>query len=33
MISVARYEIMDNKVGNAYPSDHLPVMADITVYN
>ena len=33
MISVARYEIMDNKVGNAYPSDHLPVAADITVYN
>ena len=33
MISVARYEIIDNKVGNAYPSDHLPVAADITVYN
>ena len=33
MISVARYEIIDNKVGNAYPSDHLPVIADLTVYN
>ena len=33
MIAVEKYEIMDNKVGNAYPSDHLPVAADITVYN
>ena len=33
MISVARYEIIDNKAGNAYPSDHLPVTADITIYN
>ena len=33
MISVARYEIIDNKVGNAYPSDHLPVTADLTIYN
>ena len=33
MISVARYEIIDNKVGGSYPSDHLPVTADLTVYN
>lgn len=33
IISVARYEIIDNKAGNAYPSDHLPVTADITIYN
>ncbi len=32
IISVERYEIIDNKIGDRYPSDHLPVRATITVY-
>ena len=33
IISVERYENMDNKVGGSYPSDHLPVAANLTIYN
>lgn len=31
-ISVQLYEQWDNQIGGKYPSDHLPVYADITVY-
>ena len=31
-ITVEKYEIWDNKTSKGYPSDHLPVWAEITVY-
>ena len=33
LISVEKYEIINNIVGGKYPSDHLPVMSDLTIYN
>lgn len=30
-ISIQKYEIWDNKIGNRYPSDHLPVCVELTV--
>ena len=31
-ITVQKYEHLDNKIGGRYPSDHLPVLANITIY-
>ena len=31
-ITVQKYEHLDNKIGSRYPSDHLPVLANITIY-
>ena len=31
-ITVQKYEHLDNKIGGRYPSDHLPVLAHITIY-
>lgn len=31
-ITVQKYEHLDNKIGGIYPSDHLPVLANITIY-
>lgn len=31
-ITVQKYEHLDNKIGGRYPSDHLPVLASITIY-
>ena len=31
-ITVQKYEHLANKIGGGYPSDHLPVLANITIY-
>lgn len=31
-ITVQKYEHLDNNIGGRYPSDHLPVLANITIY-
>ena len=31
-VTVEKYEIWDNKTGKGYPSDHLPVWVEMTIY-